>query len=929
MYDAFISYSHQNRPVARWLHQALEFFGRTGRGRASHIFRDETNLGAGGALSDEIVARLARSRRLILLASPEAAASPWVRRELDWWWERHESYDDVVVVLVGGEISWDPDELAGLAGQAALTAVDLARFGDEPLYVDLRERADTLRGGRPAPRWWRSPDLGSDATTVDALASIAATVREVDKEVLVGNEVAWQRRTRRRTQVVVSVLAAMVVLALVGLVVAVWQANEARHERRVATARLLSSSARVSAPEDDALARLLTVEGVRMHRDQLTLAALYDVSDENPYLAARTTLDGAAALLEGSESGGHVVAATADTTYLWDTDDGPPAPLDLDGEHAVAADLDQGGGRIAVATDRSLWLWTNPTDDDDTTDDTAAPARVELRDVIDVGLSDTADVAVALRALSDPGEPQEAFELVLVDTTDGQVLREASVDGYWRSVGIDDDEIVVVGHDGAWQRHAVSDLSVVATQDLGFAPFNGWIGASSPDAGHFGFVKYSVDVAATDRDTAYHQVPVPGSGTFKPGLFELSPDGEAALVGGGNGMWVTTVDTESQPVQWQLSGAGLADSAAFLSTTRIVTAHGPDLVLWDLRHPTGPYTTLPYTVEDGPTVGFAARTAFSADQRSIAVVSGFDQVTRGTLDEATGRTTGPSGALPVWRRDGSLLLVTGGEGYVVTEDGSSSQRLWPVGSGEVDPWFGALAAQIVGEELYVVDDDGVIQIRTVRTGALLRRVDPGYDRGDEWNRPAATTNQASVSDDGRYAAVVLGDASGVSLVRIDDGAARTLADTVGSVLIDGDRVIVATGREVSTFTFGGEQTSSFSMPGDYADALAVAPGTNVLARVRTDGRLVLADLTTGRQLADYTMPVPRGSIAQSPWHSSTLTVAGSGLYSATVRAEVARWDLSVAAMTEAACRAAGRDLTAQEWRNITASDPPADLGCQR
>lgn len=924
-YDAFMSYSHQNQPVARWLHQALEFFGRTGRGRASRIFRDETNLGAGGALGDEIVVGLARSRRLILLASPESAASPWVRQELNWWWERHGSYRDVVVVLVGGEIRWDTDELAALGDAAAITTTDLVRFGAERLYVDLRERAEGSHA-TPAPRWWRSSGVGSDPTTVDAMASIAATLREVPKEVLVGNEVAWQRRTRRRTQTVVSVLSAAVVLAVAGLVAAVWQATEAGQERRVATARLLSSSAMLSASENGALARLLAVEGLRMHRDDLTLTALYDVADENPFLGARTTLDGEVTVLEGSGSGAYVLAATQGTTYLWDTVHDTTEPVDLGGERTVAADLDQDGDRIAIATDDTLRLWARSADG------ASAPTSIALENVIDVGLSDDDDVVAVLRAGAGTAERPDTFELVLVDTADSRILRTTAVDGYWRWVGVDGDEVVLVGHDGTWQRRPVADPGAVVAEGGPVAPFNGWIGKASPDAGHFGFVKHSVDVNRNSQgsfDETYRQGPIPGSGTFMPRLFELSPDGSTALVGGGNEVWVTTTDTEGVPVERQLSGAGLPGLAAFLDETRIVSAHGPTLVLWDLARPTGPWTALPYPVADGPTVGFSAHVALSDDHRSIAVVGGYDLVSHGTVDEAAGQLTGPTGGLPVWRPDGSLLLATGNEGYVVAEDGTSTRRLWTTGSEEADPWFRALTARIVGTDLYLVDDDGVIQVRDVRDGTLRQTIDPGFDRGENWNRPASATNQAALSDDGSHAAVVLGDASGVALVRTADGSVRTLTDTIGSVLIDGERVIVATGRDVRTFTLDGEQTSSFSMTGDYADALAVVPDTDVLARVRTDGRLVLANLTTGRQLADYAMPVPTSTTAQAPWYSSTLTVAGAALYSGTVGTDVARWDLSIPEMAEAACRAAGRDLSPQEWRAVTAGDPPADLRCDR
>jgi MTH538 TIR-like domain (DUF1863) len=62
------------------------------RRRALRIFRDDTSLSATPSLWPSIEHALGQSRFLILLASPEAATSPWVRKEIAFWLE-HKSAD--------------------------------------------------------------------------------------------------------------------------------------------------------------------------------------------------------------------------------------------------------------------------------------------------------------------------------------------------------------------------------------------------------------------------------------------------------------------------------------------------------------------------------------------------------------------------------------------------------------------------------------------------------------------------------------------------------------------------------------------------------------------------------------------------------------------------------------------------------------------
>jgi hypothetical protein len=86
-FDAFMSYSHErDGELAPFLQREVERFATPWyRLRSCRVFRDNANLAANSALWGSIEEALAVSTWFILLASPEAAASPWVNKEVAWW----------------------------------------------------------------------------------------------------------------------------------------------------------------------------------------------------------------------------------------------------------------------------------------------------------------------------------------------------------------------------------------------------------------------------------------------------------------------------------------------------------------------------------------------------------------------------------------------------------------------------------------------------------------------------------------------------------------------------------------------------------------------------------------------------------------------------------------------------------------------------
>ena len=103
-----MSYSHAADHVAApALQSALHKFARPwNRMRALHLFRDQTSLAASPELWPAIEDALSNARWLIVMASPSAAASRWVAREIEWWLT-HRSPQTMLIVMTDGNLGWD------------------------------------------------------------------------------------------------------------------------------------------------------------------------------------------------------------------------------------------------------------------------------------------------------------------------------------------------------------------------------------------------------------------------------------------------------------------------------------------------------------------------------------------------------------------------------------------------------------------------------------------------------------------------------------------------------------------------------------------------------------------------------------------------------------------------------------------------------
>src|SRR5215813_3988044 len=113
-YWAFISYSSKDALIARKLHKHLETYrvprdlvGRTGRDeptprRLFPVFRDRDELPLSADLGGSIKNALRASRYLIVLCSPNSAASHWVNEEIRYF-KSLERPDRILALILAGE----------------------------------------------------------------------------------------------------------------------------------------------------------------------------------------------------------------------------------------------------------------------------------------------------------------------------------------------------------------------------------------------------------------------------------------------------------------------------------------------------------------------------------------------------------------------------------------------------------------------------------------------------------------------------------------------------------------------------------------------------------------------------------------------------------------------------------------------------------
>ncbi len=152
-FKAYISYSHRDERWAVWLHRALESYRlprkligtETSVGkvpaRLKPVFRDRDDLSSDSDLAGTVKQALTNSENLIVVCSPESAASVWVNEEIRFFAGLGRE-KKIFCIIVDGDPAATDVEFACFP--AALAEVGL----QEPLAADVRKWADGKRLSR-------------------------------------------------------------------------------------------------------------------------------------------------------------------------------------------------------------------------------------------------------------------------------------------------------------------------------------------------------------------------------------------------------------------------------------------------------------------------------------------------------------------------------------------------------------------------------------------------------------------------------------------------------------------------------------------------------------------------------------------------------------------------------------------------------------
>lgn len=152
-YKAFISYSHKDEAWARWLHRSIEAYklprnlvgSKTALGevpaRLKPIFRDRDELSSAADLGSTVTQALSDSENLIVICSPAAALSHWVKEEIREFVRLGRS-ERIFCVIVDGEAS-----ASGSIAEIFPSAIAEAGM-QEPLAADVRKWADGKQLGK-------------------------------------------------------------------------------------------------------------------------------------------------------------------------------------------------------------------------------------------------------------------------------------------------------------------------------------------------------------------------------------------------------------------------------------------------------------------------------------------------------------------------------------------------------------------------------------------------------------------------------------------------------------------------------------------------------------------------------------------------------------------------------------------------------------
>ncbi len=703
-YDAFLSYTHRDRPVVSGIQKGLHRIGRRlGQLRALRVFRDDTDLTASPDLWGRITDALDRSRFLIVTLSPEAAASHWVNNEVSYWIE-HRGREQLMLVVAGGQLSWDEttarfDPQVSDAAPPVLT--ESGSLPAEPLFIDV---------SGDAPWDYRAP------TFRDKITALAAPIHGKPKDQLASDDLREQRRFRRLRAAAITGLIVLTVVAVAAAVVAVAQRQEAIRRLHDATVAKLdaegaamlagaSPGGDVRALQELLAANAIEANGVPILNAQVarfTTQKIVDTSSVPHRLAY-------------SPDGRRIVTAEIDGSLrLWDSATGKPVGSPMKGhtDRVTAVAFTPDGQTIASASDDgTMRLWKADTGEALVRNPVRVNATLSCITVSpDGGLIVTGGYDDTIRSW-DPRSGQLRKSVKMFDDDRVQItdVRLDHSGKLFAATGNDGSIEIIDTTTG--KPHAPA----MTVAGFGSTPAYVWRVAFSPDGHTIAAGAQDLELWNTDTGTLIRTIQVGTSKLTAVAAVAFSPDGHRLATGRSDGavqLW--DADTGTQLGQ-TLSGhtAGVWDVAFSPDGRQIATvSQDGTLRLWSAT------VGQPMTGPD-PVI---AQVAFSPDGHRVAAAG--DTVVQ-QWDVTSGEPLPPLQLGGKGRQffsfvDGGRIVTAATDGTVQVWDAATAQPVAQPVHVNVSPGFVHFAFGRDGREVASGDDqDGAVQLWDAATGRAV------------------------------------------------------------------------------------------------------------------------------------------------------------------------------------------------------------------
>jgi WD40 repeat protein len=892
-------------------------------------------------LWSSIVRALDDSRYLIVLANPGSAQSTWVNREIEHWLST-KPIATVLPVLTGGGWAWDEERRAFSAeGSDAVPPALAAAFTEEPRHLDLRWAHDDPPFDARSPRFRL------------ALAELAAPMRGMSKDELMGEDLRQHRRTMRLAVTVASILVALLVAAVVASFVAVGNANRAKRNE----ARAEENEARAQEQASIATSRQLAAEARTFLEDQLDLALLLGVAShqERPTVESRAILVDALAtapqmrrflhgggqpVVDIAPGSGPTEELTIDATHnvrSWDLDRGTAVDLGTSGPEDRLA-IRPHHGEVASAGSAGLSIWST-ADGQRRRLDWAPPVLAEGG----LAFSDDGELLAAtgedgtVMVLDLDAQRVEILEGEADDMTDLYTFGFAfSLDKRWLAATFGDGGVAIADLRGG--KFTILPQQYGHTDRVAF----------SPDSRSFAFAAAGGEVKVVALPNLEETVlrPQDPSVTEFSGLLSdvfpvaFRPDGSELLVGNPDGVvdrWPlrpTDDPTTARATVLPLARSAITDLAFTDASTVLVADQSGAIEQWDVGAP--------------ESFGTTVRRVAEAD--ALAVSEAGDFVAVGGCDPSAVIDLGdaglecsdglivvaPTGDGPAKRihahenfvesltftADGTAVISGGRDGRIVRSEvqGSGTRTLAEPGSTVTDVVLSPDGLTVASSNF-----NGAVLLTAVDTGET-RTLQPAGDTsgplgGFEWMTSVAFTPDGAAlyggSREGKLRRWLL--PSGAVSPVADMGGDNEIVDL--AVSPDGTRLAVLSGGTLRWLDTASGTWTADAPIGDAFVSIAFDPTGSQVAYASSGGAAV-TDLESGRLVGEPWMPAS-ASYSTVAWggppHDPVLAVTDAD--------GATWWRASDDRLVAAACGRANRELDPDERSRYLLDPVTGAQGC--